>query len=83
MAPTNPFLAESWIAPPEVRELRELVRYRAKLVGLRTNLKLQVYAVLAKEGVTVPMTDLFGLGGTRLLESCQLANACRVRVEFD
>ncbi|MGH9303165.1 MAG: transposase, partial [Acidimicrobiales bacterium] len=55
--------------------------YRAKLVGLRTNLKLQVYAVLAKEGVTVPMTDLFGLGGTRLLESCHLANAYRVRVE--
>src|ERR1700722_20165568 len=31
-------LAEAWIAPPEVREPRELVRYRAKLVSLRTNL---------------------------------------------
>ena len=28
-------LAEAWIAPPEVRELRELVRYRHKLVALR------------------------------------------------
>ena len=27
-------LPEAWIAPPEVRELRELVRYRAKLVGV-------------------------------------------------
>ena len=26
-------LAEAWIAPPAVRELRELVRYRAKLVA--------------------------------------------------
>ena len=26
-------LPESWIAPPQVRELRELVRHRAKLVG--------------------------------------------------
>ena len=26
-------LAEAWIAPPEVRELRELVRYRHKLGG--------------------------------------------------
>ena len=26
-------LAEGWIAPPEVRELRELVRYRFRLVG--------------------------------------------------
>ncbi len=28
-------LPEAWIAPPEARELRELVRYRAKLVALR------------------------------------------------
>jgi transposase len=41
-------LAESWIAPPELRELRELVRYRAKLVALRSGLKSQVHAVLAK-----------------------------------
>jgi transposase len=44
-------LAEAWIAPKEVRELRELVRHRAKLVSLHTNLKLQVYSVLAKEKV--------------------------------
>ena len=74
-------LAEAWIAPPKVRELRELVRYRAKLVCLRTNCKLQVYAVLAKEGVAVPMTDLFGVAGTDLLETCQPATAYRTRVE--
>jgi transposase len=74
-------LAESWIAPREVRELREIVRYRAKLVCLRTNCKLQTYAVLAKEGVNVPMTDLFGLSGKELLETCQLATAYRTRVE--
>jgi len=74
-------LAESWIAPPEVRELRELVRYRAKLVCLRTNCKLQAYAVLAKEGVAVPMTDLFGVSGTELLETCRLSTAYRTRVE--
>ena len=74
-------LAEAWIAPPKVRELRELVRYRAKLVSLRTNCKLQVYAVLAKEGVNVPMTDLFGVSGAELLETCRLATAYRTRVE--
>jgi transposase len=30
-------LPESWIAPPAVRELRELVRHRAKLVALRSH----------------------------------------------
>jgi transposase len=44
-------LAEAWIAPPEVRELRELVRYRAKLVRLRSALKAQVHAVMGKHGV--------------------------------
>src|SRR5207245_7993698 len=29
-------LAHAWIAPPAIRELRELVRYRAKLVQLRS-----------------------------------------------
>jgi transposase len=70
-------LPEAWIAPPEIRELRGLVRHRAKLVGVRSNLKCQVQGVLAAAGVTVPMTDLFGLGGTELLDhvtrgACQM-----------
>jgi len=73
-------LPEAWIAPPELRELRELVRYRAKLVALRSGLKAQVHAVLAKEGVRVPMTDLFGVGGNRLLDSLALAPAFDARV---
>ena len=60
-------LPEAWISTPVVREWRELVRYRAKLVGLRAGLKAQVHAVLAKHGVHVPMTDLFGVGGRDLL----------------
>jgi transposase len=74
-------LAEAWIAPAAVRELRELVRYRAKLVALRSGLKAQVHAVLAKEGVRVPMSDLFGVAGQALLDGCQLAHAYTVRVE--
>jgi transposase len=74
-------LAEAWIAPPPLRELRELIRYRAKLVHLRSNLKAQVHAVLAKEGVVVPMTDLFGVGGQLLLDEVHLAEAYRIRVK--
>jgi transposase len=74
-------LAEGWVAPPALRELRELIRYRAKLVHLRSNLKAQVHAVLAKEGVVVPMTDLFGIGGQRLLDEVKLKRAYRIRVE--
>ena len=53
-------LPEAWVAPPECRELRELVRHRAKLVGLRTNLKCQIHAVLAGAGVPVANSDLNG-----------------------
>ena len=74
-------LAEAWIAPPELRQLRELIRHRAKLVHLRTSLKAQIHAVLAKEGVAVPMSDLFGVAGTRLLDTCELGDAYATRVE--
>src|SRR6266487_1379828 len=74
-------LPEAWLAPPLVRELRELVRYRAKLVALRSGLKAQIHAVLAKEGVRVPMTDLFGLAGRVLLGTCPLGDAYGIRVE--
>lgn len=73
-------LPEAWIAPPAVRELRELVRYRAKLVALRSGLKAQVHAVLAKEGLEVPMTDLFGAAGGALLNRAPLAASYRYRV---
>ena len=49
-------LPEAWIAPPATRELRELVRHRAKLVALRSHCKAEVHAVLAKCGIQVPMT---------------------------
>jgi transposase len=74
-------LAEAWVAPPPLRELRELVRFRAKLVHLRTSLKAQVHSVLAKEGVAVPMSDLFGVKGQRLLDGVTLGDAYRIRVE--
>jgi transposase len=60
-------LAEAWIAPPATRELRELVRHRAKLVGVRSQCRVEVHAVLAKCGIQVLMSDLFGLEGTDLL----------------
>jgi transposase len=74
-------LAEAWVAPPKVRELRELVRYRSKLVWLRNGLKSQVYSVLAKEGVHVGGVDLFGAGGSKLLDEVKLSDAYRLRVE--
>ncbi len=46
-------LPEAWIAPPEIRELREISRYRHQLVKARTSVKDQVHGVLAKLGIPV------------------------------
>src|SRR5213592_2052413 len=65
-------LAEAWIAPAEVRELREITRYRRKLVSLRTSCKDQVHAVLAKLGIAVTCTDIFGVAGSAWLDQLAL-----------
>ena len=74
-------LPEAWIAPPALRELRELVRYRAKLVQLRSGLKAQVHAVMAKEGVLPRLDDMFGPGGQVQLDEMGLGRNYTVRVE--
>ena len=61
-------LPQAWIAPPATRELRELVRHRAKLVAIRSGCKCEIHAVLAKCGVQVLMSDLFAPTGIGLLE---------------
>jgi len=43
-------LPEAWIAPPEVRRLRALLRHRAQLVRLRQLLRNRIHAVLADHG---------------------------------
>jgi transposase len=73
-------LAQAWIAAPAVRELRELVRHRAKLVALRSHSKAEVHAVLAKCGVGVPMSDLFAVAGTALLDGLDLPAPYAARI---
>jgi hypothetical protein len=74
-------LPEAYIAPRGLRELRELVRFRAKLVTLRANLKSQAHAVMAKEGVLPTRTDMFGLGGQAQLDEMHLGDCYRIRID--
>src|SRR5262245_16789883 len=43
-------LPEAWIAPPAVRQLRALLRHRASLVRLGTQLRNRIHAVAAGHG---------------------------------
>lgn len=73
-------LPEAWITPPEIRALPEAIRHRCKLVALRSGLKAQIHAVLAKQGVRVAMSDLFGVGGQKLLDELQMSAPFNARV---
>jgi len=66
------FLARAWIAPKEVREARELLRYRASLVRIQTSLKNRVRVLLAKAGAQVQASDLFSPTGLRELRALEL-----------
>ena len=60
-------LPEVWIPPGELRDKRELPRTRMVLVRERTKLKQRIHATLAKYGIQVEASDLFGVKGRHLL----------------
>jgi transposase len=74
-------LPEAWIAPKQVRCQRELVRHRHKLRQLCSGLKAGAHAVLAKNGLLIPRSDMFGLDGRHRLEELALPEAFRVRLD--
>ncbi len=73
-------LAEGWIAPPETRELRELVRYRARLVHHRSSCKAQIHGVMAKNGILPVRGDMWGPSGSAQLDSLVLPEAYAMRI---
>ena len=68
-------LAEAWIAPPPTRELRELVRFRYKMSNLRTGIKAQAHAVMAKNGILPVRKDMWGESGSAQFDPLELPDA--------
>ena len=58
---------EVWLAPPEVRDRREWLRFRMALVTMQTGLKCRIHAVLHRHGIVHGYSDLFGAGGRKFL----------------
>ena len=59
---------EVWLPPVEVREQRELLRYRMSLVHTQTAFKNRMHAILHRHGVLHDFADLFGTAGRRFLQ---------------
>jgi len=64
-------LPESYIAPPEIRDKRELLRYRMYLSSNRTGLKNRIHSILNKYGLAYEYegSDLFSKSGIKFIES--------------
>jgi transposase len=57
-----------WMAPPEVRDCREWMRYRSGLVSIQTQTKNRIWALFHRHGIIHELTDLFGVAGRKFLE---------------
>jgi transposase len=62
-----------WIPPPALREQKELLRHRWRLVRMRTSLKNALHALLAKHNLRPPGRRLFTQQGLRWLSQVPLA----------
>ncbi len=74
-------LPEAYVAPRDLRDVRELLRHRIALTRMGSALKNRVHAILAKHGITRQHSDLFGKGGREFLAELQLRDAPRRRLD--
>jgi transposase len=65
-------LPEAYFATPDVRQWKEMCRYRASLINLRVQIKNKIHGILFKNGLRHVFTDLFGTGGRQWLASLAL-----------
>lgn len=67
-------IPEAYYSPKEEREVKELLRCRSSLVGLKTQIKNRVHSLLHKSNIREgeKFTDLFGKKGRMFLESLDL-----------
>jgi len=65
-------LPTAYIPNQATRDSREVLRMRAFLVAQRTRLKNRVHAILLKNGVSCPYSDIFGKNSLRWLNELAL-----------
>jgi transposase len=74
-------IAESYVPPAAVRDMRALVRHRLSLVKMRTMVKNKVHAVTDKYGYRCEYSDMFGKAGMEWLRSLEMRELDRLILE--
>ena len=75
------FLPEVWAPDEATRALRRRIAHRSSLVRQRTRLRNQIHAVLARNLIEAPVTDVFGQRGRRWLADLDLPAHEREQVD--
>jgi transposase len=74
-------LPAAYIPPRAVRDTREVLRYRAALVSVRTSLKNRVSAILSKTGLRPPTKTAFGVKSRRFLATVPVRPCYRLELD--
>jgi transposase len=74
-------VAESYVPPKELREIRALVRHRTSIVKNRTMVKNRVHTLIDKYGLEHGYSDLFGKKGLQWLRTLELSALDRLMLD--
>jgi transposase len=70
-------LKASFIPPKPIRELRDLTRYRKKLIYQRTGERNRIHKILEDANIKLSsvLSDIFGMSGSRILKAVLLGRS--------
>lgn len=74
-------VAESYVPPEQIRELRALVRHRLSLMKMRTMVKNKVHALTDRYGYRCEYSDMFGKAAMEWLKSLEMGELDRLVLE--
>lgn len=74
-------LPTAYIPSRQMRDSREILRYRASLVALRSLLKNKVHAILSKNGISIEYSNVFGKKALRYLKDLELRSCYRLGLD--
>lgn len=74
-------LPTSYIPKRSIRDVREVLRYRSSLISLRTSLKNKVHAILSKNGIEIPFSNVFGKKAIRYIKDLPLRDCYKRELE--
>ena len=74
---------KAYIPPREVRDIRELLQYRASLVSVRVGIKNKIHAVLIKNGMDCPFSNVLRKSSHLWLKNLALRRCYRQEIDGD